>query len=235
MPRESNFDNSVSHLCPPLALYRRSSSTLPRTLPTLISTYDEPTVKPAASNKPEVEYGTLSSLDTLPNNDALFPFDHDSIALDGSLLESSDSISVDIPQGQLQAQPRPYTDMAPFTAETLPKKVKSQLSSSSCLSDQSQKKPQKRPFLESVSKSSSQINIQSPGRRRQRRGVSRASAHNMTEKRYRLNLNSKMVALRDSIPSLSMVRKGKSGGAGSQFDQRLRKVHVDNLCQNSVD
>ena len=40
----------------------------------------------------------------------------------------------------------------------------------------------------------------------------------MIEKRYRTNLNDKIAALRDSIPSLRVAAKNSSHGEGSQED-----------------
>ena len=48
-------------------------------------------------------------------------------------------------------------------------------------------------------------------------------AHNMIEKRYRTNLNAKIAALRDSVPSLRVMSKAPSGNGGSdeQEDEDL--------------
>jgi len=40
------------------------------------------------------------------------------------------------------------------------------------------------------------------------------TAHNMIEKRYRTNLNDKIAALRDSVPSLRIMSKGSRGEDG---------------------
>lgn len=58
-----------------------------------------------------------------------------------------------------------------------------------------------------------------PSQRRAVSGAPKKTAHNMIEKRYRTNLNDKIAALRDSVPSLRvMVHKleaSQNGGGGS--------------------
>jgi hypothetical protein len=52
------------------------------------------------------------------------------------------------------------------------------------------------------------------------------TAHNMIEKRYRTNLNDKIAALRDSVPALRVVSKGKSRGEDVDEDlQGLTPAH----------
>jgi hypothetical protein len=52
------------------------------------------------------------------------------------------------------------------------------------------------------------------------------TAHNMIEKRYRTNLNDKIIALRDSVPSLRIISRKDSRGEGVQEDlQGLTPAH----------
>ncbi|KAI9813470.1 MAG: hypothetical protein M1827_004146 [Pycnora praestabilis] len=44
------------------------------------------------------------------------------------------------------------------------------------------------------------------------------TAHNMIEKRYRTNLNDKIAALRDSVPSLRIMSRGKDGNVEEEDD-----------------
>jgi hypothetical protein len=46
------------------------------------------------------------------------------------------------------------------------------------------------------------------------------TAHNIIEKRYRNNLNSKIAALRDSVPSLCAGIENNGNGDGSERDPR---------------
>lgn len=55
--------------------------------------------------------------------------------------------------------------------------------------------------------------------------MSRATAHNLVEKKYRSNLNDKMLALRDSIPSLKTAAESAFCEGGRQEPSRkLNKV-----------
>lgn len=52
------------------------------------------------------------------------------------------------------------------------------------------------------------------------------TAHNMIEKRYRTNLNDKIAALRDSVPSLRVMSKKNSRGGEVEEDlQGLTPAH----------
>jgi hypothetical protein len=58
------------------------------------------------------------------------------------------------------------------------------------------------------------------------RGPVKKTAHNMIEKRYRTNLNDKIAALRDSVPSLRVMSKKNSRGEEIQEDlQGLTPAH----------
>lgn len=62
------------------------------------------------------------------------------------------------------------------------------------------------------------------------------TAHNMIEKRYRTNLNDKIAALRDSVPSLRIMNKTRNGeGADDQEDlQGLTPAHKSNKATVSL-
>lgn len=51
------------------------------------------------------------------------------------------------------------------------------------------------------------------------------TAHNMIEKRYRTNLNDKISALRDSVPSLRVMSKGSGTHSGEEDLQGLTPAH----------
>ena len=58
-------------------------------------------------------------------------------------------------------------------------------------------------------------------------GVSKAAAHNLIEKKYRSNLNDRMLALRDTIPRLRMMAEKAADDSESQEPSRkLNKVGV---------
>jgi len=88
----------------------------------------------------------------------------------------------------------------------------------------------KRKSTSSATSSSSSASS-NPLPRRQSAPVKK-TAHNMIEKRYRTNLNDKIAALRDSVPSLRLTEKKDSNGdsvmqeelGGLEAAQKLNKV-----------
>jgi hypothetical protein len=61
-------------------------------------------------------------------------------------------------------------------------------------------------------KSSSDDADSPPVGKREKAGPPKKTAHNMIEKRYRTNLNDKIAALRDSVPSLRVMSRGNGQG-----------------------
>ena len=88
----------------------------------------------------------------------------------------------------------------------------------------------KRKSTSSASTSSSSASSNPPTRRQS--APVKKTAHNMIEKRYRTNLNDKIAALRDSVPSLRMTEKKEFNGdiamqedlGGLEAAQKLNKV-----------
>jgi hypothetical protein len=78
-----------------------------------------------------------------------------------------------------------------------------------------------RPAFPSTSSFNSSVSNLRPRRRPQ----SVKSAHNMTEKRYRANLNDKMDALRDSVPTLRVSDRQKGDVIVEGESQSLEASH----------
>jgi hypothetical protein len=91
----------------------------------------------------------------------------------------------------------------------------------------------KRKSTSSSSSSSSSASSNPPPRRQS--APVKKTAHNMIEKRYRTNLNDKIAALRDSVPSLRMTEKKEMNCDttmaedlhGLEAAQKLNKVRKD--------
>jgi len=67
----------------------------------------------------------------------------------------------------------------------------------------------------------------SKGTKRKRNDPFKAAAHNMIEKKYRSNLNDKMIALRDSIPSLRTAADSTADSAdGKESSRKLNKAYI---------
>ena len=67
---------------------------------------------------------------------------------------------------------------------------------------------------------SSSLNSVSPHLLAHRHSAPKREAHNMVEKRYRSNLNEKIEALRDSVPSLRIFEKSSNGSASIGEDSQ---------------
>jgi hypothetical protein len=101
---------------------------------------------------------------------------------------------------------------------------------SSPVSPQQPDNRRKRKSTSSASTSSSSASSNPPPRRQS--APVKKTAHNMIEKRYRTNLNDKIAALRDSVPSLRMTEKKDFNGditvhedlGGLEAAQKLNKV-----------
>jgi len=90
----------------------------------------------------------------------------------------------------------------------------------------------KRKSTSSATSSSSSASSNPPPRRQS--APVKKTAHNMIEKRYRTNLNDKIAALRDSVPSLRLTEKKDSNGdsvmqeelGGLEAAQKLNKATI---------
>ena len=97
----------------------------------------------------------------------------------------------------------------------------------SAASDQRRLSPERISSLDAdLSPSDESISQSSRGIKRKRSGASRAAAHNLIEKKYRSNLNEKMIALRDSIPSLRMAAEHADSVDGREPGRKLNKVGI---------
>ena len=104
---------------------------------------------------------------------------------------------------------------------------------SNMASSTSPQQPDNRRKRKSTSSASTSLSSapSNPPPRRQSAPVKK-TAHNMIEKRYRTNLNDKIAALRDSVPSLRMTEKKDFNGdiamqedlGGLEAAQKLNKV-----------
>ena len=105
--------------------------------------------------------------------------------------------------------PRSVSSMESGQGHCNPRGRKSSLEADFCPSDESVSQPSK-------------------GTKRKRNDPSKAAAHNMIEKKYRSNLNDKMIALRDSIPSLRTAADSAADSAdGKESCRKLNKVGID--------
>jgi hypothetical protein len=82
-------------------------------------------------------------------------------------------------------------------------------------------------------RSSKSPELDCPPLQRSRNSTPKKTAHNMTEKRYRTNINDNIAALRDSVPSLRVVARKNSRGENLQEDlqglspaNKLSKVFI---------
>jgi hypothetical protein len=90
----------------------------------------------------------------------------------------------------------------------------------------------KRKSMSSATSSSSSASSNPPPRRQS--APVKKTAHNMIEKRYRTNLNDKIAALRDSVPSLRLTEKKDINGdaiiqedlGGLEAAQKLNKATI---------
>ena len=168
-------------------------------------------------NNTTVAYNTLAL-----DEDPLFPadWDQETPPYDGNLY--STPLSWDPPEPATKIEPlppTPYTTMNTLTAAQQ-EKLRN-IAMPQHLQYRSQHSPE--------STSTKSISISSPGENNERSRKRKSSqdvedddddesnppvkktAHNMIEKRYRTNLNDKIAALRDSVPSLRIMTKSARG------------------------
>ena len=86
----------------------------------------------------------------------------------------------------------------------------------------------RKPSLEAdLCPSDKSVSLHSKRTKRKRKGPSKAAAHNLIEKKYRSNLNEKMIALRDSVPSLRTASDSAADSAcGKESTRKLNKVGI---------
>lgn len=165
---------------------------------------------------------TLAFTDTLDGEDSLFPWDHQTPPYEGNLY--STPLSWDPPEPTkveplppAQYQTLPMNTLTPAQQEKLrniamPQHLRYRSSHSpasthkshSVSSPETNENSRKRKSSASADDEDDEVSGgQHPPVKK--------TAHNMIEKRYRTNLNDKIAALRDSVPSLRIMTKSAKG------------------------
>src|SRR6266536_469333 len=182
----------------------------PLDLPGSLLLGDEYWIQSNKTNNFEFDYQPWPYSEPLMNDEILFPseYNFDSmIATCTSPLDCASPLSSQEPQVTCNPTPDQYTTLSPVEqarllkiAMPLEKLEELPWSPSSVLSDQKHNGPRKRksPLEDDEKFTDKSTMLPSKRGNRKQRGQSKASSHNLIEKRYRTNLNQRIVALRDS-------------------------------------